>query len=200
TIITPENITYNEPMSGYYPATFGFENDIISAPPQGLISEEGAGTTIQVIDQLDGHNKITELFDGASGTPNYANLSHTFSPKSNGIIEFWFRRSGVSEVVFIELWNETLYCLSIYSEDRGGGLAFEYYNGTDYITIMPHNSDQWYHHRLDFNCITGTFDWYIDGVLSGDELLLRDPTPVFVRFTVRTRGWGSTGYNAYIDG
>ena len=27
TITTPENITYTEPMSGYYPALYGFEND-----------------------------------------------------------------------------------------------------------------------------------------------------------------------------
>ena len=28
-ILTPENKTYTEPTSGYYPGTFGFENDII---------------------------------------------------------------------------------------------------------------------------------------------------------------------------
>jgi hypothetical protein len=199
-ITSPENKTYTRPMGGYYPATYGFENDIISAPPQGLSSEVGTGTIIEVIDQLDGHNMITRLYDGAIGENNYANLSHTFSPKSTGVIEFWFRRSGIQEVIFFELWNETNYGLTIYSEDWSGGLAFEYYNGTDYVTIMSHNSDQWYHHRLDFDCINGTFDWYIDGVLRGDDLLLRDPTPYFVRFTVRTRGWGSTGYNAYIDG
>ncbi|GAG53987.1 unnamed protein product, partial [marine sediment metagenome] len=27
-IVTPENKTYTEPMSGYYPATFGFENEV----------------------------------------------------------------------------------------------------------------------------------------------------------------------------
>ena len=199
-ILTPENKTYTQPMSGYYPATFGFENDLSSTPPQGLISTAGSGTSIEVIDQLDGHNKITRLYDGASGENNYANLSHTFSPQPTGVVEFWFRRSGVEEIIFIELWNETFNCLSIYSQDIGSGLAFEYYNGTDYVTIISQNSDQWYHHRLDFNCTSGTFDWYIDGVLRGDDLLLRDPTPYFVRFTVRTRGWGSTGYNAYIDG
>ena len=200
TIITPENKTYIEPDSGYYPATFGFENDLSSTPPQSLISTAGSGTNIEVIDQLDGHNKVTRLYDGSSGTNNYANLSHTFSPQPIGVVEFWFRRSGVEEIIFIELWNETFHCLSIYSQDIGSGLAFEYYNGTDYVTIISHNSDQWYHHRLDFNCTSGTFDWYIDGVLRGDDLLLRDTTPYFIRFTVRTRGLGLTGYNAYIDG
>ncbi|MFW9774038.1 MAG: hypothetical protein ACFFEO_17935, partial [Candidatus Thorarchaeota archaeon] len=199
-IITPENMTYTQPMNGYFPATFGFENDLSSTHPQGLISKAGSGTIIEVIDQLDGHNKITRLYDGSSGTSNYANLSHTFSPQTTGVVEFWFRRSGVEEVIHIDLWNETLECLSIYSQNRGSGLAFEYYNGTDYVTIISHNSDQWYHHRLDFNCTSGTFDWYIDEVLRGEDLLLRDPTLYFVRFNVWTRGWGSTGYNVYIDG
>lgn len=199
-IVTPENKTYTEADSGYYPATFGFENDLSSTPPQGLVSTAGPGTSIEVIDDLDGHKKITRLYDGASGGNNYANLSHIFSPQSTGVVEFWFRRSGVEEVIHIDLWNESIYCLSLYSQNRGSGLAFEYFDGTDYVTIISHNSDQWYHHRLDFNCTSGTFDWYIDEVLRGADLLFRDPTSYFVRFTVWTRGWGSSGYNAYIDG
>jgi len=32
-INTPENKTYGAPMSGYYPATYGFENDMVGSDP-----------------------------------------------------------------------------------------------------------------------------------------------------------------------
>ena len=33
TIVTPENKTYTEPNSGYFPATYGFENDLDGTIP-----------------------------------------------------------------------------------------------------------------------------------------------------------------------
>ena len=41
-IISPENRIYTAPMSGYYPATYTFENDVVGGDPTGWsVSEPG---------------------------------------------------------------------------------------------------------------------------------------------------------------
>ena len=37
TIVTPENKTYTEPDSGYFPATYGFENDLDGSNPDDWV-------------------------------------------------------------------------------------------------------------------------------------------------------------------
>lgn len=54
TIKTPENITYTESMSGYYPALYGFENDDDGADPAEWDVFEGAGY-VNVKDALGEH-------------------------------------------------------------------------------------------------------------------------------------------------
>ena len=63
-LITPENKTYTEAMSGYYPATYGFENDEEGNFPSGWIDNStDPACTVEVIDQYDGHNKVMRLYD-----------------------------------------------------------------------------------------------------------------------------------------
>ncbi|MFX1343458.1 MAG: hypothetical protein ACFFAI_00005, partial [Promethearchaeota archaeon] len=42
-ITTPENNTYTKPMSGYFPASYGFENDIVGENPQNWVTDETYG-------------------------------------------------------------------------------------------------------------------------------------------------------------
>ena len=62
-ITTPENKTYTAPMSGYYPATYGFENDTIGNNPSNLIITEPPNTLIQVISELDDHKNVLEFYN-----------------------------------------------------------------------------------------------------------------------------------------
>ena len=87
TIVTPENITYTEPDSGYYPATYGFDNDQTGSDPGGWNVGEGAGS-VNVIESIDGHNKVVELYDINSDRSRLENIVGT---KDFGTVEFWFR-------------------------------------------------------------------------------------------------------------
>jgi hypothetical protein len=61
-IITPENTTYTSPMSGYYPATYGFENDQNGQTPTDWVYNAPIGDA-NVIEEFDGHNKVVKLLD-----------------------------------------------------------------------------------------------------------------------------------------
>lgn len=90
TIITPENKTYTEPDSGYYPATYGFENNEIGAPPSDWQIDPMDGSSYIEVDQhLDGHNYVVE--QRKNGGTMRANMVKRFgSNASVGSVEFWF--------------------------------------------------------------------------------------------------------------
>jgi len=58
TIITPENKTYTELDSGYYPATFGFENDKNNTIPEGWID-----LTVELKKFPEHHDKLMEMIE-----------------------------------------------------------------------------------------------------------------------------------------
>ena len=51
-------------MSGYYPASFSFENDIIGSDPMDWSVYE-VGGTVNVIDFLGNHKKVVEVHNNA---------------------------------------------------------------------------------------------------------------------------------------
>jgi len=65
TIITPETKTYTEPMSGYYPATHGFESDGAGDDPLFCTVEE-IGGEVNVVDSIGGHNKVVAVIDNSA--------------------------------------------------------------------------------------------------------------------------------------
>ena len=65
TIITPENKTYTAPMSGYYPGTFGFENDLAGEFPTGFV-RSGSDDVVEVIEGVAGHDKVLMVAEDAS--------------------------------------------------------------------------------------------------------------------------------------
>jgi len=88
-IITPENKTYTEPNYGYYPATYGFENELhgtIGLDLEFLDEYYGhapsAYTDIKVIDgPVDGHNKFLSVTDSQAGTNTWG-VHHFDNPPS----------------------------------------------------------------------------------------------------------------------
>ena len=62
TIITPENKTYTEPDSGYYPATYGFDNDLPGSEPSGWVVRQPDGSGFIEVDAIHaGHRNVVEL-------------------------------------------------------------------------------------------------------------------------------------------
>ncbi|MHA2182260.1 MAG: hypothetical protein ACXAAH_12655, partial [Promethearchaeota archaeon] len=192
-IITPENKTYSGPMSGYYPATYGFENDPSGLDPDDWTIFEGGGCSLNVIDSLGGHNKVVQLYDNGVGATNYAEIINSFSPRTSGVIEYWHRASS-TEYSSFRILNDSSFALQVATS--GGN--WQYHNGT-WQTFKVASINQWYHVKLDINCTTSSYDIYIDGVLEVDDAEFFTNIPDFNHIEIFTRGWGISDYYFYID-
>jgi len=169
-IITPENITYTEPMAGYYPASYGFENDVIGNHPSNWTISENGGI-VEIVAQEKGHKQVVKLCDTSSFDDT--SILNSFSGKSYGTIEFYMEASDVSEDFIINLQNSGTKAVEMrFNEDW-----IEVYDGYhEWTQITNVSDDEWYHIRIDFECSNGDYEeldqyeWriYIDGIQYGD--------------------------------
>lgn len=203
TIISPENKTYYEPMSGYYPGTYGFENEDSEGNPTGWTVEEAGFENVEILEELDGHKKILELFDTSEGTTNYARAYDDISTQTSGTVEWWFRRDGYQEYIHMRLW-ENFTTIPITISSASGN--FQYNDGA-WHNFATCKDNTWYHLRVDFECGTGsyqglsadTFYAYIDEIRYG-PYSFRDPADDLDTFEFLTRGWGtSSDYWGHFD-
>ena len=151
-IITPENKTYINPMSGYYPATYGFENDIVGENPQSWVCDETYGA-IQIISELDNHNNVVEIDDdGALGWPGIIQYSNF--PRTHGTIEFWVRFSSTSEWMQFASRDTADNLVPLRVSIEGG--KWKYRNNAGTLLVVPNVADpiinKWTHIKIDFRC------------------------------------------------
>jgi len=73
---------------------------------------------------------------------------------------------------------------------------YQYSDGIDTHNLAPCLSNVWYHHKIIVSFTTSTFDWYINGILFGDDLELF--TVDLSAFVFTSSDVGS-GYTNYID-
>ena len=203
-IISPENKTYTEPMSGYYPGVYGFEDEIIGTTGtdiQFVDSWNGAPTSASIESDIGGHkNVLREEYSGAT----HGDIFHYFDTNHiSGQYEFWFRCGNpltVSQFLFME-----------------GGLAgphpqvrdgfFNYYDGAQH-NLIPCNPDQWYQLKFEWYS-NNTFDMYVDStkiLVGGENLNNMTLGPDRIRLTayaVTTNYYDAVGYSwdpAYLVG
>ncbi|KKM78751.1 hypothetical protein LCGC14_1356860, partial [marine sediment metagenome] len=174
-ISTPENKTYIDPMSGYYPGTYGFENhkDGTIGLGIGFLDEysgleSGLNTDIRIIeDKLDGHYNYLHVRDSQLEY-NTSAVHHIENPQSIGTIEFFNRFKSNSNgsimkrhYIYFRASNDVI-AFRMEINIHNGNL--NYYNGSSYELIANVNAETWYHHRIIFNCNDGTkgkFTWII---------------------------------------
>ena len=152
TINTPENRTYIEPMSGYYLASYGFENDMDGSDPMQWIIDESGGT-VQVINSHSEHAKIIEIHETSDA---FTGMSNIFGNRTSGTVEWWVMVNR----------NDDWFGCGVYYGDTTDGvhIAFsndgniKYNNGSDWLTIMSYSANTWYHFRVEWDCTT---DWHL---------------------------------------
>ena len=169
-IHSPENKTYIEPMSGYYPATYGFENDEDGSFPMGWIDESAGVAYVNVASEMAGHKKVLQYYSHlTSYSTTTTNLS---SPQTTGSIEYYVYKDGGGKGFQIELRNSTGgYALKIgidYNYDgkfvwRTSGLIAAEFG------VGKFSHDTWFHLRIDFDLVANKFDIYLDGVKEVDQ-------------------------------
>jgi len=149
---TPENITYTEPMSGYYPATYGFENDTDGSNPSGWSVSE-VGGTIDVISSLGGHSKIVEIFSDSSINDPFMK-NNFYTSHESGTVEFWMRSNDVTKsgLVYIQSSGGIMMTIGI-NNDHFVWTA----PGNIHQNIVSCNDNTWYHVRVDFECGSGAY-------------------------------------------
>jgi len=105
TVITPENKTYFEPMSGYYPGTIGFEDieNGLLAPNMDDIPS-GSNCQASVVSEKTGHNKVVHIDDDSSITK--ARLNYNFTDLDYGFVEFWVLAEDATLGIIMQLWDD----------------------------------------------------------------------------------------------
>lgn len=159
-ITTPENKTYLSPMSGYYPASFSFENDIIGSDPMDWSVYE-VGGTVNVIDFLGNHKKVVEVHNNAL---DHTRLTNYFTDITIGTIELWVRTNTIIDESIVLRAGDGPTTDELLISVNSITNKWEYYDaGTWYDMPADVTADTWYHIRIEFDC---TDDWHvwIDGV------------------------------------
>jgi hypothetical protein len=167
-IITPENKTYTEPMSGYYPATYGFENDDNGVFPFGWIDDSFGSALVTIEEEKSGHKKVIKSYDPAGSSRAQANQS--FSPQLSGSIEFWFLKEagGTGSPVQIIIQGDNGAVIHLLIDDSLNGNTF-YESSYGEFAAGKYSDDQWFHIKIDLICSTDKYDLYLDGVKEIDQ-------------------------------
>ncbi|MFX0083698.1 MAG: hypothetical protein ACFE94_18260 [Candidatus Hodarchaeota archaeon] len=207
-ITTPENKTYTTPMSGYYPASFGFENDVDGADPFGWTVNEVGDNPINIIPTLDGHKKVVEMDHVDSVDAPYVNNIFNDN-QSSGTIELWWRIEDATDRT--DIWVMEPLSIGYYSvvlSIQNDKFRRYYSPGFQWFDIGKSASDNmWYHIRIDFECSSGAYEglsegqWqvYIDEVQYGQYPLVGTHDQVYLESIIFLAADGYSGYSTYFD-
>lgn len=169
---TPTNTSYSSATSGYYPGTYGFDDDDHNDDPSGwTVSEVPYNTYVKVVQYIDGHSKVLRLEDNSdSNHGSYSCYAYKdITAMTSGCVEMWVRTDEAndwSEICFNE-GGQTKFSLRI---EEGVGKI----NGGTWFG-MEFEDNTWYHMKFKFECTSGNysgldqyeFSLYIDGAYKG---------------------------------
>lgn len=158
-IVTPENITYNDPMIGYYPATFGFENDELGSTDTDInfIDTIGANGHAEIVEEKEGHKRVLNF----SLSADYEAIRNNFYAQTGGVVEYWiyYTNLKVSSIAIRKTPNERLYLDAYQGSLRVFDGAFH--------DIGTYSINIWYHYAIAWDCSIGNWNLTINGDLIG---------------------------------
>ncbi|MFX0016634.1 MAG: DUF2341 domain-containing protein [Candidatus Hermodarchaeota archaeon] len=215
-LISPEDKIYSAPMSGYYPASYGFEDDVgvpysditISGhPPSGWsVYYPGQYGKLRVLEEFYGHKNVVELRKdrGTFGKDRVGMTKNFASSATIGTVEFWFHKdsdSGLDATKFKLLGS-------------GGNIEFgiedkALYHGpyTTKTTIATNvfPKDTWLHIRVDFDITQGGWQIQLNNTWYGSGYaFLFEGSPIDIYgFDLRSHGIefqsGNPLHDFYLD-
>lgn len=150
--------------NGTYPATYSFTNGNFDG---FTISQNGG--SVKVIPELGGHSQIAELIDIDNSDDVW--IRSDFNGNELGTVEFWIR-SNDSEKAFDILCREITSNGPRIKIDEG---KVQYHHSGSWHDA-PNGAilnNLWYHFRVDFDCNTDTFNFYLNGILSESDILFQ---------------------------
>jgi len=163
-IVTPENKTYTELMNGYYPGTFGFENDRDGNIPEDWVDlSTNPVCIIEVESNLDGHNNVLKLEDPS--TTYSCGTENIFQNQTEGTVELWFQKTVERTSCYIVLEQEATQAVVMAIDSNNNGLFGLNVGGVFEYVSAGYSDYEWFHIRIDFDCGTGKTDIYINNIL-----------------------------------
>ena len=171
TIVTPENKIYTEPMSGYYPGTYNFDNELPTTYGTNTkFLDEYHGSSnynwIRTAPVWQGHYNVLDMYDGQGGLNTWG-VHYFGEPQSSGTIEFHLiftgRHATATRRHYLNFRaSDNTIGFSVMLELHDGDIM--YYNGSSWNEIITALDMVWYHHSVSFDCnagINGQFNWII---------------------------------------
>ncbi len=148
-----------------YLGAFSFTGDAVGAHPAGWTIQEGSNTYTHVIEFMGTHRKVVEFWDNTN--TGLTTATNSFTARSTGTIEFWyyFQKGGASYDNFV--------CRIRSGTTIGAGISFENSNNRIYNELgavdiaLGVTANSWHHIRIDFDCSTDTYRFWLDGVNKG---------------------------------
>lgn len=191
------NIRNATELSQTYNATYSFIDEIdLESTNISFIDADisGSDTQIIVISESDGHSEVLSLYD--NNVTSSIGITHDFTNQISGTVEWWWKISDNTLRANFFLRKGSAPVCRTYSFDTG---QWRYYDGgvpTDVLAIV---NDKWYHHRIDFDSDTDTWDWYINSIQYGFGIAFDSVQTNLDNIRIDTRSGNSNYYN-YFDG
>ena len=181
-IFTPESKEYRKPMDGYYPSTYGFENDADGTSPEGWINQDWSSCTSEIISELGGHKKVLRQTDNSNGYGAVVNRTFA-SAQDHGTVEFYARVSLITPGtrMWLDLNSASGQEIWLIMDDSG----IKFWDGGPWYDIIPSGikANTWYHFSIRWRNTgassyeaLGEGEWkiFIDGVEYGNYDLVYD--------------------------
>ncbi|MFX1499080.1 MAG: C13 family peptidase, partial [Promethearchaeota archaeon] len=156
TMNSPLATTYTSPSSGYYPATYGFEDTANGAVPSGWTEYSPGNAWVKVESGIGGHNKVMRLYDPFQWfyLP-YAQVYNTFANQQYGTVEFWFRTTNAAGIHLVEFFSGSTIRFRLKVDD--GGVWVDDGNW-HLIGVTPTiYANIWYRFKIDFETTEGNY-------------------------------------------
>ncbi len=173
-IATPENIAYEQPMSGYYPGTYGFEDQ-----PHGTF-----GTEIDFIDEfwesVPGSADFVDIILWGTEVQNHSNFImirdaqnsrwtwavHQFdNPPASGVIEFYLLTYAAAGTQYFHLRaTDDTPAIEMRVTYSAPLIYQQYFDGSSWQDIAIYSDGSWLHNSILFDCevgINGQFNWTV---------------------------------------
>jgi hypothetical protein len=208
TINSPEQKTYSGPMTGYYPATYGFENDANGADPAGWSVSEGTGITISVVDTQASHRKSLELDDSSS--VNGAAVAQSMGTHDGGTVEFWVMSTNAAKATAILIYGTGDLKVHLCIDSN----KLSYWDGSNWLqTTCSISNSVWYRISIVYEVVNVpanppgipedgsgiSFNVKVNDIKYIDDSFVSDTYPQHINgFWFSTHGT-STGYTSRFD-
>lgn len=148
-------------MSGYYPATYGFENDKVGSEPSGVDKVVDPSCSLQVIEEMAEHRNVIEFNDQSNSGRSHFNIDNSYWASSN-TFEYYLRVSDASQAFFCGIYYSTPNQRAIFKIES---YKFQQFDGS-YDDVGHFASDNtWYHLKV----VHTSINWFlhIDGIQYG---------------------------------